>query len=574
MQTKPLFKTLPTDFTRRSSANSGAPHPYHPDVVIIGAGISAFTAALEMCEAGKFVTILEREGTAAVGGQCIDAFGGMFFVDTPEQRRIGVHDSQELAWEDWQGYAEFEEDDVLAKWWAQHYIERCVPDVRNWMIKNKIHIFPLANWAERAHDGKGNRVPRFHLTWGCGPALAKGVARKLQQYLGKNLVILAHHRADELILEGGDVLGVRGVKTTDHSPTPTSPAEAISPDTDQPFEVRAAHTIIAAGGWTGNLDRAREQWPTDVWGQPPKDLLCGVWPNMDGHMHDEAVRAGGRINNPTNMWVYAAGISHLQPDYPGHAQALIPMKSAIWAKSNGRRWDPPMLAGTDSRDAVARICNDDHPWSWFILNDAILDREVAVQGALYNKGFRDKNLLYIATQLLIGDKPSAKAVRGCPDVVRAQTIEELAAKMQELQPSVPIDASGMSHDILRYDAELRRGKKFFTDPQMEYLRNVRQFLNDKLRTSAFRPINGACGNGELVAIRVRPTVRKSLGGILTDQHCRVINDLQEPITGLYAIGESTGFGGGGMNGARTLEGTLLGGCILTARTVGQYINNC
>ena len=364
------------------------------------------------------------------------------------------------------------------------------------------------------------------------------------------------------------VLGVRGVLTRPSLTNPQSPLEAISPDTDETFELRAPHTIISAGGWTGNLDRARKQWPTSVWNDAPEDLLCGVWPNTDGHIHDEAVRAGGSIHNPSNMWVYAAGITHLQPDYPGHGQALIPVKSAIWARSNGRRWNPPMLAGTDSRDAVARICNDDHPWSWYIMNDAILNREVAVQGALYNKGFREKNLLYIAWRLLVGDLYAARAVRQNPDVVRADSLEELAQKMQQLQPGVPLDVDGMIQDITAHDAEIRRGRKFYTDPQLEYLRNVRVFLNDKLRTTAFRPITGALGNGKLLAIRVRPTVRKSLGGILTDEHCRVVSDNGGVIPGLYAIGESTGFGGGGMHGARTLEGTLLGRCILTARTVG------
>ena len=527
----------------------------HPpvDVILVGGGISALVAAHELLGTGLRVTIYEGEPRRRLGGQCLDAFGGFFFVGSPEQRRLGIRDSADLAWEDWQGYAEFGEGSELQQRWARHYIERCLPDVREWIVRRGLRFFPTANWAERARHGRGNRVPRFHLLWGCGTALARAMLVALQPFEGGRLMVRCEHRVEELIVESGRVAGVRGEGG------------------GREFEARAEHVVIGAGGRTGDLEKVRASWPRESWGEPPADLLCGVGPQMDGHMHDAAAASGAALTNLENMWVYAAGVEHWQGDFPGHGLAMIPPKSGLWMRADGSRFDPPLLAGYDTREAVARITNSGHPWSWMVLNREILAREIAIQGARFNPGFRDRRPLRVALDLLRGNRALAnELVTRCHDVVAADDLPTLAARMNALVPQARVSLEALERDVAAYDAEIKRGPRLFSDPQLVSLRNVRAFLGDRLRTSAFRPIAAGRG-GELVAMRLRPVVRKSLGGILTDERCRALRADGSVVPGLYAIGEAAGFGGGGMHGRRTLEGTLLGGCVLTARDLARNL---
>jgi predicted oxidoreductase len=524
------------------------------DVIVVGGGISALVASLELLRGGLRVTVYERQPRSWLGGQCLDAFGGIFFVGTPEQRLFGIRDSAELAWEDWRGYAEFGEQSTMQQWWARRYIERCVPDVREWLVRHGLRIFPAVQWAERARDGRGNRVPRFHLLWGCGTALAETVLGALNAFAGDRLRTRCEHRVDDLMTESGRVVGVRGTSG------------------GREFEARADHVVIAAGGRSGNLAKVRASWPRNDWGEPPADLLCGVWPQIDGRMHDvAAARAGAALVGLENMWVYPAGVGHWRGDFPGHGLAMIPPKSGLWLRADGSRFDPPLVAGYDTREDLARIAASGRPWSWMVLNREILAREIAFQGARFNPGFRNRRPLRIALDLMCGNRALAREfIAHCADVVTAEDPATLAARMSALVPQTAVGPQALGSTMAAYDAEIARGRPLFSDPQLVSLRNVRAFLGDRFRTCAYRPIAGA-GGGELVAVRLRPVVRKSLGGILTDQHCRVLRADGTAVEGLYAIGEATGFGGGGMNGKRTLEGTLLGGCVLTARERARHV---
>lgn len=526
------------------------------DVLIIGGGISALVAAAELAVRGRSVTIVERGPRAGLGGQARDAFGGIFLVGSPEQRRAKVRDSIELAWADWQGYAEFGPRDSHQRAWARRYIERCIPDVREYLISKGLSFVPVANWAERAADGRGNRVPRFHLLWGCGPGLVATLLREVESHEGSRVTIRCDHRVDELIVEGDAVVGVRG----------SGP--------DGQFEARAENIVIAGGGRTGNLAKVRESWPREAWGQPPADLLAGVFPQVDGALHDAAAAAGASLTHLENMWVYAAGIAHLDAEFEGHGLAIIPPKSALWLRADGARFTPPLLAGYDTYDAVARICTSENPWSWIVLNRRILAKEIAVQSARFNPAFRERRYGQVVRDLMLGNKElAALLIDRSSDVVCAPTLESLVYRMMEISPGVPIDVAALTRSVIDYDAEIARGRKLFTDAQLVSLRNIRAFLGDRVRLSAFAPIaaDPPSKRGDLVAIRLRPVVRKTLGGIETDLACRVVRPDGSVLPGLYAIGEAAGFGGGGMNGKRTLEGTLLGGCILTARELARAI---
>lgn len=446
-------------------------------VLIVGAGISALIAAEALLQRGDTVTIYERRTRKDYGGQCNWAFGGFFFADSPEQRLFRIHDSHELAWEDWQGYAEFDEASPYVehqKYWAKRYIERAVPDVHDWMTGRGMRFFPTANWAERAGEGKGNRVPRFHLLWGCGPELSKNMRAGLDEYEGRALTLHFEHTVTGLVETNGAITGLRGT---------TGEGSAL-----REWEDTGDAVVLASGGFTGNLDRVRAWWP-EVWNTAPDDehLQTGVWPEMDGAVHDQAERAGAQLVNMSNMWVYAAGVYNWRGDVPNQGAAIIPMKSALWMQSDGARFDPPLLAGYDTRDAVTRICAQDNPWTWAVLNRDILNRELTIQGSDYNRSFREKSWTGVGKDLLCGAGEFAQEfLDRCPDVVTAPTLEELVQRMNQIDPGV--EAQKLIRDVREFDRQVELGGRLFTDEQLVSLRAVRAFLNDKLRTAAYEKI--------------------------------------------------------------------------------------
>lgn len=520
--------------------------PYRADVLFAGGGVSALVAALELVEAGRRVLILEGNPRARLGGQARDAFGGFFLVDSPEQRRAGVRDDAALAWADWQSYAEFGPDSALQQRWAQRYIERCLPDVRDWLLRRGLRFFPLPAWAERHRHGRGNRVPRFHLLWGCGAGLVARLLTLLAAHEGKHLSIACDHRVDDLIQQGGRVIGVRGRAA------------------GQPFEAYADQVVVSGGGITGNLALVRQHWPSE-WGEAPTELLNGSYPEIDGQLHQRAAALGAELNHLEHMWTYAAGIRHWRGQHPEHGLAVVPPRSALWLQHDGARFSPPLMGGFDTRALVTRITNSGRPWSWLLLNRRILERELAIQGATFNPAFRNRNWWQLVHELLFGQQAlSTELLTQCPDAVSAPDLATLVQRMNALTPAQPVSLAAVTEAIAAYDGEIARGPRFFTDEQLLQLRSIRAFPGDRLRTCKFQPILDP-GAGPLVALRLRLLSRKSLGGIVTDGDCRVLDRQAQPIPGLYAIGEAAGFGGGGMNGKRTLEGTLLGGCVFTAR---------
>lgn len=518
-------------------------HPLRADVLFVGGGVSALWAALDLVEAGRRVLILEGQGPERLGGQARDAFGGFCFVDSPEQRRAGVRDSEDLAWEDWRGYAEYGPDSALARAWGRRYVARCLPDIREPLLKRGLRFFPVPAWAERAHGGKGNRVPRFHLLWGCGAGLVAMLRERLRPHEGGRFQVAFHHRVEALLRAGGRFTGVAGHRR----------------DSGAPFEAHADQVVIASGGFNGNLDLVRARWP-GTWGAPPTDLLNGSYPWIDGHL-TRVAQAHGAATGPLDaQWVYAAGIAHWRPEFPGHGLAVIPPRSALWLEASGRRFDPPLLAGTDTRDLVARILGTGRGWSWLLLNRRILAREAAIQGSAFNPAFRDRRWLKLLGNLCFGNGALAdEVIRESGDVCTADTLPALVDRMNALAPGGGVDLAQVQATVAAWD-----GDPHGEDPQRAYVREVRRFRGDRLRTCrAARLLDP--GGGPLVALRLRPLSRKSLGGLRTRLDGAVVDAAGEALPGLYALGEAAGFGGGGLNGLRTLEGTLLGGCLLGAR---------
>ena len=520
------------------------------DVVVIGAGIAGLVATLELLEHGRSVLLLDGCKPEEVGGLAREAFGGMFMVDTPEQRRSGIEDSHELALDDWMRMADFDEGDEWPRRWAEQYVKRARDEVGGWLKQHGVTFFPVVNWAERGVYGDGNSVPRFHLTWGCGKALVDEVWGSIQAHPRRSaLETRFGTKVTALIEEGGRIAGCRVGDSA----------------------IGAREVVIAAGGIGGNLDIVRRNWPADL-GSPPEDILMGSHYYADGAMHEEVERVGGNVTHLERMWNYADAVRHPNPQRPNHGLKLIPPRSGLVLDPTGRRYGPiPLIPTFDAYYALERMCEDDRKYYWMICNWKIAKRELDVSGSQHNPSIREKRLVRFLLGILLG-KPTLVRhfVDNCPDFVSADSMTELTRKMQEVTGDGALDAGLVADEVRRYDANLARGKGLWNDDQIRRIQQLRNWRGDRLRTAKFQQIADPDA-GPLIAIRMTVMARKSLGGIQTDLGARVLRADGQPIPGLYAVGEAAGFGGGGMHGKRSLEGTFLGGCVFTGRIAAKTI---
>jgi uncharacterized protein len=525
-------------------------------VVVIGAGIAGMVTALELLDQGRRVTLLDRCHPHELGGLAREAFGGMFMVDTPEQRRSGIRDSVKLALEDWLRIAEFEPEDVWPRRWAEQYVARARDEVGGWLRRHNVGFFPVVNWAERGVYGEGNSVPRFHLTWGCGQGLVDGVRDSIEGHPRRgDLDLRFRTRVTELVEQGGGVTGCR----------------AVPEDGGEEFELEAEAVVVAAGGVGGNLELVRREWPADL-GSPPENLLMGSHYYADAAMHEEVKRVGGNVTHISRMWNYADAVRHPKPRRPLHGVKLIPPRSGLLLDPGGRRYGPvPVIPTFDARHALERICEDERKYSWLVCNWKIARRELDVSGSEHNPHIREKRPARFIAGVLLG-KPTLVRyfAERCPDFVTASSLGELARRMNEVTGDEALDTSAMEQEVRRYDDTIERGKGLFNDDQLRRIAQLRNWRGDRLRTARFQKIVDEKAM-PLLAIRLQVMARKSLGGIQTDLGCRVLRPEGEAIPGLYAVGEAAGFGGGGLHGKRSLEGTFLGACVLTGRVAAQTI---
>jgi uncharacterized protein len=561
-----------------------------PDVIVVGAGLAGLVSTLELLRSGHRVLLLDRCEPKEIGGLAREAFGGMFMVDSPEQRRSRIPDNEALALEDWLRIAEFDPGDIWPRRWAEQYVTRARDDVGGWLRQLGVKFFPVVNWAERGNFGDGNSVPRFHLTWGTGKALVQAVWGAIEAHPRRSALDLRlYSRVTGLIVEEGRAVGCRvtaehtaprareGVPQTEstklRSDEPARVAEDQLDDADG-YEVRATKAVvIAAGGIGGNLELVRREWPTERLGPAPKKLLMGSHYYADGALHQEVNRVGGNVTHLSRMWNYADAVRHPKPQREHHGLKLIPPRSGVMLNPDGRRYGPvPVMPTFDAYSALERMCEDERKYSWLLCNFKIAKRELDVSGSQHNPNLREKRLLPFLLSVLLG-KPGLVQhfLDGSPDFVSAPTLGELAVKMNEVTGDDAIDAAVLEREIGRYDETIARGKGLFNDDQLRRIGQLRNWRGDRLRTSRFQRIVDPKAM-PLLAIRLQPMARKSLGGIQTDLGCRVLGgQSDEPIPGLYAVGEAAGFGGGGVHGKRSLEGTFLGGCVFTGRLAAATI---
>ncbi len=540
-----------------------------PDVIVVGAGLAGLVAACEVLDAGKTVTIVEQEPASSFGGQAWWSFGGIFLVDSPEQRRMRVRDSLELARQDWFGTAGFDRpEDHWPRQWAEAYLDFAAGEKRAWLHERGVRFFPVVGWAERGGytaNGPGNSVPRFHITWGTGPGvLAPFVARFEEGISAGSASVLHRHRVDELATASGAVTGVRGSVL---APSAVGRGEPSSREVVGDFELSADAVIVASGGIGGNHDLVRASWPSRL-GTPPATMLSGVPAHVDGRMLGITEQAGARLVNTDRMWHYTEGITNYDPVWPLHGIRILPGPSSLWLDATGARLPVPLFPGFDTLGTLEHILGTGYDYSWFVLTQAIIEKEFALSGSEQNPDLTGKDLRLLAQRIRPGAPGPVEAfkARGA-DFVVAPTLPELVRGMVDLEPAPALDPAQVTREVYARDREI--ANTFTKDAQVTALRGARRYLGDKLIRVAkpHRLLDPAAG--PLIAVKLHILTRKSLGGISTDLEGRVLDPAGAPVPGLYAAGEASGFGGGGMHGYRALEGTFLGGCLFSGRVAGR-----
>jgi predicted oxidoreductase len=541
------------------------------DAIVIGAGLAGLVATAELVAAGKRVIVLEQEPQSNLGGQAWWSFGGLFLIDSPEQRRMGVRDSLELARQDWFGSAGFDRpEDAWGTRWAEAYLDFAAGEKRAWLAERGVGFFPVVGWAERGGygaNGHGNSVPRFHITWGTGPGVVAPFLRAVREGVERGLVTLKfRHRVDGLVEQGGSVVGARGSIL---APDPGDRGVASNREVVGDFSVVAGATIVTSGGIGGNHDQVRKQWPERL-GTPPRHMLSGVPAHVDGRMLDISAASGARLINGDRMWHYVEGIENFDPVWASHGIRILPGPSSLWLDATGSRLPVPLFPGFDTLGTLEHIVATGHDHSWFVLTQKIIEKEFALSGSEQNPDLTNKDVRLLARRVLPGAPGPVEAFKAKgADFVVAATLDELLVGMQRLSPDVAIDAARVRREVEGRDREL--DNDFSKDAQVTAIRQARHYRGDKLIRVA-RPhklLDPAAG--PLIAVKLHILTRKSLGGIETDLDGRALGHGGEPIPGLYAAGEASGFGGGGMHGYRSLEGTFLGGCIFSGRQVGRAV---
>ncbi|MBB6403004.1 FAD-binding dehydrogenase [Arthrobacter sp. AZCC_0090] len=537
------------------------------EVVVIGAGLSGLVAAAQAYAQGKRVAVLDQEPEASVGGQAHWSFGGLFLVNSPEQRRLGVRDSPELALSDWLASAAFDRpQDSWARLWAEAYVDFAAGEKRRWLKSLGVRLFPLVQWAERGGygpQGHGNTVPRFHVTWGTGPGLVQPFLAEVNEGAAHGRISLHfRHRATELTTTAGRVTGARGeiLEASD-----AGRGEASSRTVVGHFAATAGAVIVTTGGIGGNHATVRRQWPEGI---APERMLSGVPASVDGDFLQAAAAAGGGLINGDRMWHYPEGIHNHSPVWPMHGIRILPGPSSLWIDAKGRQLPAPLFPGFDSLGALRHILASGHEHSWFVCNRTIALKEFALSGSEQNPDLTGKDIRLLASRLNPGsDSPLRAFLDRGVDFLQAETAAGLAAKMNALTGSALIDPVQLNSLIHARDLQVASG--LGKDPQLAAIRAARRFATDNIMRVVPPHRLTDLKHGPLLAVRLSVLTRKSLGGLQTDLRSRVLDGSGAPVPGLYAAGEAAGFGGGGIHGYRALEGTFLGGCLFSGRAAGR-----
>lgn len=528
---------------------------YQSDVLVIGGGLAGLVTAIECLRAGKSVTLVDRDTPERLGGLALWAFGGMALVDTPLQRRMKLKDSPELALADWLRFGELGEDDVLPRQWARYYVEHSREQVYDWVIKHGLKFMPAVNWVERGMQGDGNTLPRYHVVWGTSRHLTRRMIETLQQAnSGQRLNLLSRHRITALDSQNGTVTGAVGINEA----------------TGQEVRFSAQAVVLAMGGINGSHEETRANLAQS---RPlPATMLNGAHPFADGKLHHLVAGLGGNITHAGEMWNYAAGFPHPQPHFEGHGLSAIPCKSALWLNHRGERIGPqPLVTGFDTHELCQRVAAQEKPYTWQLMNWRIAAKEFAISGSEHNQRIRDLQFPMFLKETLLGNHRLVKQMAAeSKHFLVDDTLAGLCARMNALTGTQDVKPEVLQATADAFDANFSRGDSVVNDDQIRRIEHARHWGSDRLRTCKPAPLQKP-GAGPFIAIQMQLVTRKSLGGLQTDLQSRVLTAAGQAMPALYCVGEAAGFGGGGASGKRSLEGTFLPGCILTARAAARSI---
>lgn len=543
------------------------------DAVVVGAGLAGLVAAAELTAAGRRVVLVEQEPRASVGGQAWWSFGGLFLVGSPEQRRLGVRDDADLALADWLGSAQFSADDPLdahPRAWAEAFVGFASGELRGWLHGLGVRWFPLVQWAERGGHpagGHGNTVPRFHITWGTGPGICAPFVRAALDARAAGLLrVRFRHRVTALLTTDGRVTGVAGDVLADDPAPRGAPSSRTAVSR---FEIAADAVVVASGGIGANHELVRAAWPVGF-GRLPERMLSGVPDHVDGAMVAVAADAGGHLVHAGRMWHYTEGIANHSPVWSRHGIRILPGPSSLWLDADGQRLPAPLFPGFDALGALQHIVarGDDH--SWFVLNRTIMGTEFALSGSEQNPDLTGRDVRGVLRRALPGAvAPVARFAERSEEFVWADDVAALAEGMNRLTGTDRIDPAALERTVRARDAQVASGMG--KDPQVVATAMARRYVVDRLvRVATPRPLLEP-RDGPLLAVRLSVLTRKTLGGLHTDLAGRVLRTDGTALPGLWAAGEASGFGGGGMHGHRALEGTFLGGCLFSGRVAGRAV---
>lgn len=543
------------------------------DVAIVGAGLAGLVAACELVDAKKSVLIVDQESENSMGGQAFWSFGGLFLVDSPEQRRLGIKDSKELAWQDWLGTAGFdrlEDEDSWAMKWAKAYVDFAAGEKYDWLKSFGIKFFPVVGWAERGGSlagGHGNSVPRFHIVWGTGPGIIKPFVDKVKKAMEAGFIdFKPRHRVDEFMQQDGRITGISGTVLAESFAQRGEKSSRIGVGE---FTYFADAVVVASGGIGANLDLVRKNWPERL-GTPPKNMISGVPAYVDGRMLEITEDIGGRVVNRDRMWHYTEGLKNWDPIWPNHGIRILPGPSSLWFDAEGNRFETPNFPGFDTLSTLEAIQKTGYDYSWFILTEKIIEKEFALSGSEQNPDLTNKSIRQVLKRVLPGPPAPIQAFKEHgEDFVIAYDLKELVHGMNMLAGNELLDFMKIKEQILARDREM--DNKFTKDVQVTAIHGARNYIGDKIVRVAKPHKILDTKKWPLIAVRLNILTRKTLGGLQTNLDGAVLGIDGEPIPGLFAAGEVSGFGGGGVHGYRALEGTFVGGCLFSGRQVGRYL---
>jgi predicted oxidoreductase len=544
----------------------------HADVIIVGAGLAGLAAAAELGDRGKSVILLDQESQSFLGGQAFWSLGGLFMVDTPEQRRMGIRDSADLALQDWMGSAQFDRpEDAWPRKWAEAYIDFAAGDMRAWLHDMGLRWFPVVGWAERGGsfaDGHGNSVPRFHVTWGTGPGVIEHFVRRVLAHQQAGLVTLKfRHQVSRILMQNGAATGVAGEVL---APDTATRGVKTNRDVAGDFECGAASVIVTSGGIGGNFDMVRKAWPRDRLGEPPKDMIAGVPFHVDGRMIPISEAAGGHVINGDRMWHYTEGVKNWDPIWPHHGIRILPGPSSMWFDATGNRLAPPCLPGFDTLTTLREILKTGYDYSWFVLSQKVIEKEFALSGSEQNPDLTSGKWIEVIKARLLSRGGAPGPVEAFKkhgeDFVVAQTLDELVAGMNRIGGGL-INEAKLHAQIAARDAQM--DNPFTKDAQVMAILAARNYRGDRLIRTAKPHKFLDPKNGPLIAVKLHVLTRKTLGGLQTNLDSQMIGANGQAVPGLFAAGEVAGFGGGGYHGYNALEGSFLGGCIFSGRNAGR-----